>query len=214
MPIDWPTILAFVAVEALFVLIAAPVLIQRRNEARAVAVFREKLLPLMPKAPTAAELAAAMPPLPVGDVVQAVRAELEAAVPKAPSAEEQAAARDAMVQGLATAIVPAVGPAVHAAIAEAVRGRMGALSAQAGESKATKALQESTLKARVGEKYGLKGLGALRLLAAADKDLYQLGLDAVSYAPQSLDQWLAEHEDKFKFGDDAKAGAKPKLTVL
>ena len=215
MPIDWPTIIAFVVVEALFVLIAAPLIIQRRNEARAVAVFREHLLPLMPKppaVPTVAELVEAMPPMPVVPTVDELVQAVVSALP-APSAEEQAAARAELVQGLASQVVPAVGPAVQAAIAEAVKGRMGALSAQGVEAKAAKHMAEAVLKAKVGEKYGLKGLGALKLMESMDKGLYQLGLDAVSYAPNSLDDWLEENAARFTLGGDGGAKSS-KVRVL
>ena len=82
--IDWPTIVAFVVVEALFVLLAAPWLIQRRNESRAVALFKTKLLPLLPAAPVVPSAA---------DVAAAVRQAVLDVLPAAPSPEDHASFR-------------------------------------------------------------------------------------------------------------------------
>ncbi|MFA5944604.1 MAG: hypothetical protein WC876_09080 [Candidatus Thermoplasmatota archaeon] len=199
--IDWPNLLAFIAAEIAIVLLLAPVFIQRKNEERAVAVFTEKLLPLMPKVPTGAELAAAVQMnLAMPDVAGAVR---EALGGLQPSPEQQAAAQAQLVAG--------IGQAVQAAIGDAVKGRMGALSAQGVDGRASKALNENALKARVGEKYGLKGLGALAILKTVDKSVYELGLDAVSFAPGSLDEWLDQNAERFSMGGVA---ASKKITVV
>lgn len=209
--VDWLTVtLAFiVVVEPFLVLFVAPRITRTLTEKHAERVFREKLLPLMPKVPSAADIAdavrlgTALPAVPsVEDIAVAVQ---QAVAELQPSAEQQQAAR--------AELGAAVAQAVQAAVAEAVKGRMGALSAQAGDARTTKALLESQLKERVGQKYGIKGLGALRILQAVDKDLYGLGLDAVAFAPGSLDEWLEQNAEKFTIG--AEGGkAKPKVQVV
>lgn len=200
--IDWPTILAFVLVEAAFVLVAAPWLIQRRNEARAVDLFKTKLLPLLPAAPVVPS---------AQDVAAAVRQTVLDVLPAAPTIEQQVAARNELAAAF-TAHAEAVLPgAVQAAIAQAVKGRIGAFSAQGVDARANKALNENALKARVGEKYGIKGLGALAILKNVDKSVYELGLDAVSFAPGSLDEWLEQNADRFSMGG---AAASKRITVV
>lgn len=202
--IDWPNVLAFLIIEVVTVLCLAPLIIQRRNEDRAVAVFEERLLPLMPKPPSAEAIGqavqAALPSTPLVDVGAAIR---EALAGLQPTPEQQARAQ--------ADLGAVITQAAQAAIGDAVKGRMSALSASGVDARATKALTENTLKARVGEKYGLKGLAALRILQSVDKDVYQLGLDAVSFAPDSLDGWLDDNAGRFTIGE---AGAKRHVTVV
>lgn len=131
----------------------------------------------------------------------AVVAEVRALLSAAPSPADRDEARAELARAVAEAAQAVVPQAVEAAVGEAVKGRMGALSAAAGDARTTKAAQEQVLKARVGERYGIKGLGALALLRATDKDAYQFGLDAATYAVDDLDKWLDEKAGLFGAGD-------------
>lgn len=211
--IDWNDVLAFAAAEVVIVLCLAPFFIQRKNEARAVTVFREKLLPLLPRAPTVDELVQAVraelpkPPT-VEELAAAVRAQL------APSPEEQEAARQQLAAAMAQQVQAVVPAAVQGAVAEAVKGKMGALSALATDGKMSKAAVDAMLKSRVGEKYGLKGLAGLTLLKVGSKELYNVGLDVAAHAPQELDKWLDDNAGTFGGNGTTKKAATNGLVRL
>jgi hypothetical protein len=189
--IDWPTILAFVVVEALFVLLAAPWLIQRRNESRAVDLFKSKLLPLLPAAPVVPTAA---------DVAGALRQAVLDVLPAAPSLEEQAAARLELAQAIAATVQEAVPGAVQLAVQEAVKGRMSALSAAGVDARASIAAAEWALKQAITAhpKGGVAMAVALNLLKKFDKEAHAGMVEAYVLDPNGLDTILEKYGEKLR----------------
>lgn len=182
--VDWPTIVAFILAEVAVVLGLAPRFIQARNEARAVAVFRGHLLPIL-----TAELRA---------VIDAALAALQ------PSPEAQAQAQADLATAIGEAVSAAVPGAAEAAISEAVKGRMGALSAAGVEARQSNAAMEWAFKQAVGAKGGLTAVLALNLMPKA---MLKAGSEAFALAPESFDAWWDEN------GQGLLGGAKSKPKV-
>lgn len=179
--IDWPTIVAFVIIEVGIVLMLAPLVIQRRNEARAVHVFETHLLPRIRTS--------------TKELVDQLRAELLAA---RPTEEQQALARDELV----AAIVPHVQATVQEATDKLAGGAAARFSQSGVSARREKASLEFEFKQAVAQhpKGGLPAVLSLAALKKADKEFFELAMEAYALKPDSLTEFLEKHGSKLTLG--------------
>lgn len=206
--IDWPTVVAFVLIEIAIVLLLAPLVIQRKNEERAVVVFKEKLLPLLPTPPSTDEL--------VARVRQAV-ADL---LPTPPSTEQQALARDelgaaigAVVQAQMAELVPQLRAVIDEAVKANVSSAAKTMSAAGVDARTLKAAREEEFLQAVAQhpKGGLLAVAALEKFKELAPKTYDLAVRAgVDHVPAFLDK----HGDKLRLGFGSNSAPAAQSRVL
>jgi hypothetical protein len=213
-------LVCLVLVEPVLVLVVAPRITRKLTEDNAVAIFEERLLPLI-RASFHDLLTTNFRTSLESWLLPDLTAAIKAALPT-PTPEQQAEAQAELVASLSATILDQLPATVQAAVAEAVKANVSsaasALSARGVSAREDFAAKEEQFKMAVlkHDKGGMLVLAALEGFKAMFPGTYKFGVNAAALDPSggAVDEFLQKHGDKLRLGFGAdKTAATPKTRI-